>query len=346
MLWLTRLGISRIVINMVHRFLDYLQRNQVMFALFLVAAVWVLIQIRDVLFLLFLSYIIMSSIIPMVKYLRKKKFPKTLAVSIPYFSMVIVIIILVVSLVPFVASQIQSLISGFPFYLKRAVQVFGGSIDPIQVQRYLIDEINLLSKNAFVVTTQVFGGIFSLLTIFIMSFYLLMYYDEFKALFARLFKHEKRVYVLIILDRINDKLGAWMRGEIVLMFFIGLMSWISLTILNVPYALPLALLAGLLEVVPTLGPTLSAVPAVIVAFTVSPTLALTVVFVYVVIQIIENQFLVPKVMQKAVGLNPVVIILGVMIGTTLMGIGGALLAIPLISFILVIFKSLENTETK
>lgn len=329
---------------MVHRFFRYLLKNQVIFALFLLAAGWVLIQIRDIILLVFLSYIIMSSIMPLVEFLLKRKFPKALAVAIPYFGMVLAIVLVIVPLVPFVISQIQSLVSGFPFYLKQAAQTFGVSIDPAQVQVYLASELNSLSKNALIVTTKVFGGIFSLLAIFIVSFYLLLNYNEFKRLFSRLFTHEARPSVLATLDAINYKLGAWLRGELILMFFIGLMSWVALTLLSVPYALPLALLAGIMEVVPTLGPTLSAIPAVVVALTVSPTLAVTVILAYVVIQMVENNFLVPKVMEKAVGLNPVVIILGVMIGTNLMGIAGAFLAIPLISFILVVFKSLEQKE--
>jgi predicted PurR-regulated permease PerM len=259
---------------------------------------------------------------------------------------VLAILLIIVPLVPFVISQIQSLVSGFPFYLKQAAQTFGISIDPAQVQIYLAGELNSLSKNALIVTTKVFGGIFSLLAIFIVSFYLLLNYNEFKRLFSRLFTQETRPSILATLDAINYKLGAWLRGELMLMFFIGLMSWVALTILRVPYALPLALLAGILEVVPTLGPTLSAIPAVVVALTVSPTLAVTVILAYVVIQMVENNFLVPKVMEKAVGLNPVVIILGVMIGTNLMGIAGAFLAIPLISFILVVLKSLEQKEPR
>lgn len=329
---------------MINRFFKYIVRNQVIFALFLLTVGWILIQIRDIILLVFLSYIIMSSIMPFVEYLQKKQVPKNLAVALPYFGMVLAILLIIVPLVPFVISQIQSLIAGFPVYLKRAALTFGFSIDPAQVQAYLADELNSLSRNALIVTTKVFGGIFSLLAIFIVSFYLLMYYNEFKRLFSRFFSHEARPSVLATIDTINYKLGAWLRGEIVLMFFIGLMSWVTLTILNVPYALPLALLAGILEVVPTLGPTLSAVPAVIVALTVSPTLALTVILAYIVIQLIENNFLVPKVMEKAVGLNPVVIILGVMIGTNLMGFAGALLAIPLITFILVVLKSIEKEQ--
>jgi predicted PurR-regulated permease PerM len=171
-----------------------------------------------------------------------------------------------------------------------------------------------------------------------------MYHDNFKKFVASLFHEHWHPYVLTTIDHVNSKLGAWFRGQVILSLFIGLMSWIALTILGLPYALPLAFLAGILEVVPTLGPTLSAIPAIVVALTVSPTTAITVVAVYVAIQAFEGHILVPNVMQKSVGLNPVVVILAIMIGTNLMGIAGALLAIPFISFIIVIFKSLQEAK--
>jgi len=202
-------------------------------------------------------------------------------------------------------------------------------------------DTSTLGKGAFDFTTKLFGGFLSIITVFIVSFYLLFYYDSFKKFVASFFQKDRQEFILKVIDQVNEKLGAWLQGQIVLSLFIALMSWIALSILRIPFALPLALLAGMLEIVPTLGPTLSAIPAVVVALTVSPATALTVAAVYFFIQFLEGHLLVPKIMQRAVGLNPVVIILGVMIGANLMGIAGALLAIPFISFIIVIFNSLD-----
>ncbi|MDO8515232.1 MAG: AI-2E family transporter, partial [bacterium] len=116
-------------------------------------------------------------------------------------------------------------------------------------------------------------------------------------------------------------------------------TWLGLTIIGVPQAFPLAIIAGALEIIPTLGPILSAIPALIVALTISPTLTIFVIIFYIVIQQLENQFVVPKVMQQAVGLNPIIIIIGVMIGGNLMGILGALLVIP---FLLVVQEIVAN----
>jgi len=125
------------------------------------------------------------------------------------------------------------------------------------------------------------------------------------------------------------------------MTFIGSLTWIVLTLMHIPYALPLAVLAGLLEIIPTIGPIISAVPAVIVGLSISPTLAFAAVIGYILIQAIENNFLVPIIMQNAVGLNPIIVILAIVIGSKLMGIAGALLAIPFVSFLLVVFQNIE-----
>lgn len=327
---------------MLHQFIKYLLRNQVLFALFIIALTWIVVDLRAIIVSIFLAYIIMAAVLPAVDYLREKRLPKVFAVLIPYLAIIVAIFLLILPLVPFVAEQIQSLINSFPRFIDMSAETFGITIDPGQLRGYINSEINNLGKSALNVTTQVFGGLFSVITVFVVSFYLLMYNDSYKRFMASLFHKNDREYVQTTLNHINDKLGAWMRGQILLSIIIGLLSWIGLTILGLPYALPLALLAGLLEVVPTVGPILSSIPAIIIALTVSPTMALTVTVLYILIQTLENQLLVPKVMQKAVGLNPVVVILSIMIGTKLMGIAGALLAIPFVSLMIVIFNSVEK----
>ncbi|HSA83911.1 MAG TPA: AI-2E family transporter [Patescibacteria group bacterium] len=327
---------------MLHNFIKYLLRNQVLLALFLIALFWFIVQIRGIILSIFLSYIIMAAVLPAVTFFQRKKFPKIIAVLIPYLGLLTAVFLLVLPLIPFFTEQIQALFTNFPKFLDRTATNLGLSIDSSEFEQYLTSESGSIGQSAVNVTTQVFGGIFSVITIFVVSFYLLMYHENFKNFLANQFHDGSRTFILHVVDRINEKLGAWLRGEFVLMLFIGTLSWIGLTILGLPYALPLALLAGLLEIIPTLGPIISAIPAVIVAFTISPTMAITVVVLYMLIQALENQLLVPKVMQKAVGLNPVVVILSIMIGAKLMGIAGALLAIPFISFIIVLFNSLEE----
>jgi predicted PurR-regulated permease PerM len=329
---------------MLQRFYEYLLKNQVIFALCIIFFAWFVVEIRGIIVSIFLSYIIMAAILPITAYFRKRKVPKILAVLIPYFAILLILIILIVPLVPFVLGQLKALIIGFPKYLNQSANIFGVDINLNQIQHYVNSQINSIGSNAFQVTTTVFGGLFTTITVFIVSLYLLLYNDSFKKNFARLFHRDQQAKVLTTVGLVNDKLGAWLQGQIILSVSIGVLTWIALMLLNFPFALPLAILAGILEIVPTLGPTLAAVPAVIVALTISPTMALVIVATYVLIQTLEGQLLVPQIMKRAVGLNPVAVILGVTIGATLMGIVGALLSIPFISFIIVIYKSMEEQK--
>ena len=286
----------------------------------------------------------MAALIPAVKFLQRHRFPKILAVAIPYFSIFILIFALIVPLFQMFIPQVQSFITGLPVYLNKSASLFGVEIDPKQIQNYISGEFSNFGRNALAVTGVVFGGLFSTFTVLFVSFYFLMYHDAFKRWVAKLFHETTQDHVVEVLQEIDDKLGSWLRGQLVLCFAIGFATWVALTLLGMEYALPLAVIAGILEILPTLGPTLSAVPAVIVALTISPALALSVVIAFIIIQQFENSFLVPKVMQRAVGLNPVIVIISIMIGGNLMGVMGALLAIPFVSLLFVLFRGYTSTE--
>lgn len=331
---------------MLHKFYLYLLRNQVIFALFLIIFGWFILQIRGIIMSIFLSYILMAALLPAVTFLRRKGLPKLLAAAIPFFLAVLLVFVIILPLIPFFVEQIGSLAVGLPNYINESASTLGLQIDADSIQGFISREANNLGHNAFALTSVVFGGVFSTLTVVIISFYLLLYYEHFKNSIAELFHEDLHNHVIKTIEQIDSKLGSWLRGQILLSITIGVMSWIMLSLLGLPYALPLALLAGLLEIVPTLGPILAAIPAVIVAFTISPTMAITVALVYIVIQLLENNFLVPKIMERAVGLNPIVVILAVMIGANLMGVIGALLSIPFASFLTVLFQSVNSTRRK
>src|SRR6266702_4248287 len=113
---------------MLQRFYEYLLKNQVIFALCIIFFGWFIFQIRDIILTLFLSYIIMAAVLPIVNFLKKKKVPKLLAVLIPYFAIIFLLIILIVPLVPFVMAQLKSLIVGFPKYLSQSASLLGFTI--------------------------------------------------------------------------------------------------------------------------------------------------------------------------------------------------------------------------
>lgn len=327
---------------MVHRFYKYLLNNQIILAVFLVVFGWLLFQTRGIITSIFIAYIINAALLPVVKYLRLRGVPHFLSVVIPFVAIIFFIFLIIFPLIPFIVDQIKDLLSGLPKYVKQAADVTGVNVDANAIQSFVSGELNSIGRNAFSVTSRVFGGLFSTLTVLVVSFYLILYHDRFKDNIAQLFHKNDRERVVNTLSLVDEKLGAWLTGQIMLSVFIGVITWIALSAIGLPYAVPLAILAGILEIVPTIGPIISAIPAIVVALTVSPPLAIIVAIIYFGIQMIENNLLVPKIMQRAVGLNPIIVIVAVMIGANLMGVIGALLAVPFISFIIVLFKSLTE----
>lgn len=316
--------------------------NHVLIALFFIAIIWVVIEIRDILFTLFVSYIIATALSPFARFMMRKRVPKVAAIVITYTVTTCFLVLLIFPLIPFITSQVSGLFQSFPKYVDEAARVFKLQINSSQINSFLAARLETIGQNAFVVTGILFGGIFSLITVLVVSFYLLLDQERIKKNTASLFPKELRERVLRIITQVEEKLGAWFRGQIMLSVSIGIATWLAYSLLGLEFALPLAILAGILEIVPTIGPILGAIPAMIVALSISPTMVIFVVLVYIFIQMLEANILVPKIMQRAVGINPIVIILAITIGARLMGIMGALLAIPFVSILIIIYNDLKS----
>jgi len=326
-------------------FKHYFLKNHIIAALLLVIAGWFLIQIKGILILFFISYILMVSLVPYVKYMTAHKIPRPIAAAFVYLAVLLIIILLVVPLIPFFSTQIQSLIHSFPQYVDEILKVLGIEIGQSQVQSFIISQLNAIGSSAFAVTGAIVGTIFSTFLVFVISFYLMLDYERLKKEVTYFFPKHQKEKAIDIIHQVEDKLGSWFRGQLVLCFSIGLCTWVALALINFPFALPLALLAGMLEIVPTIGPILSAIPAVIVALSISPGLAVIIVLIYIGIQMLENNILVPKIMQRAVGLNPILVILAISIGATMLGILGALLSVPFATLLIIVIKNIKGEES-
>jgi len=153
--------------------------------------------------------------------------------------------------------------------------------------------------------------------------------DGLKGFIVSLTPKDHRGYVISLVERIQKKVGRWMFGQIILMVVIFVLDFAALSLLGVPYALILALLAGILEIVPYLGPIISATLATLVGLMISPLIGIEILITLTIIQQLESHVIVPQIMKKAVGLNPVVVILALLIGAKLGGTIGAILAVPI-----------------
>ncbi|HEX5826411.1 MAG TPA: AI-2E family transporter [Candidatus Limnocylindrales bacterium] len=145
-------------------------------------------------------------------------------------------------------------------------------------------------------------------------------------------------------NEVEGRLGMWFRGQLILMGTIGVLCGAAYFVLGVPSALLLGLIAAICEAIPLIGPILGAIPAVLAAATVSPELALVVIGVTALIQVVENNVLVPVIMRNTIGLSPLIVTLSLLVGAAAGGIAGALVAVPIAAAIEVILGRLQDRE--
>lgn len=299
-----------------------ISHKTIFFIAVFILGVWVTYLIRDLLIILFIAIILMSALSPLVKIFIKLRLPKVLAIALTYIIVVAILGGVLAGLLPPLIEESSKFIANFPALLSQLFDIT--NIDKSILQSNLTS----ISKNAFSITLAVFDNILAIIFLLVITFYLLLERENLESRVPTLFVgHEERAKLLIV--KIEEKLGSWLHGQMFLSLIIGALSYIGLTILGLPYVLPLALFAGIMETVPVIGPIVSAIPAMILALTISPLLAAGVAILYFVIQQLENSLIVPQVMKRAVGLNPLFVILAVAVGSRLLGIGGALLAVPL-----------------
>lgn len=294
--------------------------------------------VRDIVLMLVVSMILASAMDPLVDWLfRKARFPRGLSVILVYLVFIGAFVTIIYFLIPPMIQQFSQLagrLSDIRNDIGNQTGTLARMIDQIGISRGLStlgDSFNNFLGDFFQTTLGVVSGIVQLVAVLAISFYLISSENGMKNLVKSLVPFKHQAYAVRLTEQIQGKIGSWLLGQLLLSGFIFLLIFIGLSILGVRNALALALLAGLLEIVPYLGPILSAVPAVFVAFVQSPPLALFVIILYIVVQQIENYILVPKVMGRTVGANPVVILLAVLIGFKLGGVIGMLISVPIVA---------------
>lgn len=299
-----------------------ISHKTVIFVALFILTLWIVYLIRDLLIILFVAVILVSALSPLVNFLVKLRLPKVLGIAITYIIIIGIITGLIIGIVPPLVEQSSKLIATSPSLIAQFFNIT--NLD----KSVFSSELTAFSKNLFSITLSIFDNLLTLIFLLVLTFYMMLERDNLESRIASLFRDkQERVRRSIVL--IEEKLGSWLRGQVILSLIIGILAYTGLLILNIPYALPLALIAGIMEVVPVIGPIISALPAIFIALTISPFLSVGVAAMYFVIQQIENHLIVPQVMKRAVGLNPLVVILAIAIGSRLLGISGALLAVPI-----------------
>jgi predicted PurR-regulated permease PerM len=308
--------------------------------------------IRDILVLLFFAVIIASAVDLPARRLDKLKIPRIISVLLIYLVCIGLLIGLLIIFVPSLTQEIETFSTEFPGYANELYQKFQRLQDSSLYQK-LVSEIqgtlNSLKEDLrgsigdiLTRTLRIFGGLFSVIIVIIISFYLAVQRGSIKDLLRGITPKEHEAYVLNLWQRAQKKMGQWLQGQLFLAVVVGVLVYIGLSLLHIRFALLLAIIAGILELLPYIGPVLSAIPAVILAFFQAPILALWVLILYIVVQQLENYLLVPVIMRKVVGLNPVIVIVALLVGGKLLGILGIILAVPAAAVLAEFFKDIKR----
>lgn len=312
------------------------------------AIFYVLIMLAPVFATLLVALFISLAVEPSVKYFKSavimnKPFPRGAAVGLTY-------VLLFLSL-----SLITSI--GFPPILGQAQKFLMGLTDIIEnspfVSQYnikvdnLLPEISKISEAALGATLSVFSNFVGFLSVFFLSLYISLDWENLKNKFVSLFKGKLKKYVGDSIEEIEVNVGYWIKGQLILMLVVGLCSFFGLLVLGIDYPLALGLISGLLEVIPMIGPIFSAVLAALVGFSVSTGEGIAALILFFLIQQLENNFLVPKVMEKVSGFSPLVVLIAVLVGGNFFGVIGVVLAVPIaMTLYIVLQKILSYSNNK
>lgn len=309
---------------------------------------WLLYRFYEVVFIVTIAIILGTVIRPIVNWLYTHKFSKTSGVILVYVAALLLTLGFIISVVPLVSEHGYMILDNIPNYYQNIrtwmenssntliltlSETFPSEIPSFKSIRLRGNELKTTAEQALEYIITISEGSFVLIGVLIITFYWTL--DGQRIIRSILFLLPKtaRSKISKLITTIELKTGYFMLGKGALSLAVAILALVAYLFIGLPYALALALIAGVFEAVPMIGPTLGAIPAGIVALSISPSKLIWVVVSTIIIQFLENNFLSPKIMSKAVGVNPFVSLLSIFAFGSLFGIAGALMAIPIAAII-------------
>lgn len=266
----------------------------------------------------------MSALKPAVSYLVTKNIPRKGAVIFVFLIFLAFFVSLISIIIPPIIVETTNLIKNIPNIISELNPTAKTWLGIETLTQYVPTATNQFFQ---ILTTFFSNTLFVVSTLFF-SFYFLLEENIIKQFLVKYLDDKEAHFMAETIQMAERRMSSWFWGEMVLMSVVGLITYVGLSLLGVRYALPLAVLAGLLEVVPNIGPIFSAIPALIIGFTQSTFTGISAGALYLIVQQLENNLIVPVVMRRAVGINPIVTLMSLIIGGRVGGVLGVLLAIP------------------
>ncbi len=322
---------------------------------FIIALVfWLAYSVRGSLLLIFISLIIATILHPLVTRAERYKIPRGISVIVMYLVALSIIFGVGWALAPLLVYEITQIAQNFGTYWDKAVVLLPDNIGE-SMKEGVQNNLNSIADAAQTGLAVTVSGLLStvkgfisivgsLIIVLVLAFYFVVEERSLKRGLLRILPIKQVPLVERLLVNFEYWLGGWARGQIILSIIIGVLVFITLSIIGVPYAFALALLAALLEFVPYIGPILSGIFGVFFALTISPTIALITAIAYYVIQLLENNVIVPKVMQKAAGINPVLSFVMILLSYEVLGVIGVFLGVPIAALIMAVVESMDPQQ--
>ena len=322
--------------------------------------VYALVQIgiaaAGVLLLVFVAVLLAAGLEPMLGWLRARLpvVGRAGTIIVVYVTFFVTVVGLAFIVLPAAIGQAERIIADLPPVFAEA-RAWAENVRPAALATSLTALIDSVASGlkppeapspdeVVEVGTTVAELVITLATLLTIVFFWLVERPRLQRYVLAFLPQDSRAGARSVWNDVEIRLGLWVRGQLTLMASIGVMTGIAYTLLGVPGALLLALIAAITEAIPIIGPLLGAIPAVLVAATVSPELALIVAGIYVILQFIEGNVLVPIVMRHAVGISPLLVLTSLLIGAAAGGFIGALLAVPIAASVEIILQRLQARE--
>ena len=309
------------------------------------AACAVLWFARDVLLLVFVAAVLAAGIAPVVRRVRilwrfnfRRKLSRGTAVMIVYLPFLAIVIVLGLLIVPRFIADTRELGAQLPALIERNILAPLEPYVPVNVIREeLRNGVELPRSRVFAYMRNAAAAIASVFAVLFMVAYMLIDAERLRNLFLLVYPPEVRGRRRRTLIRVGKRMSGWLSAQLLLSAIIGIATFVGLTALRIPYALPLAIIAAVGELIPVIGPTVGAVPALIVAMLSSRWQFWSVLAFAFLLQKAENYFIVPRVMASKVSVSPLAVFIAFLIGASLLGVMGAILAIPVAAILQVAF---------
>jgi predicted PurR-regulated permease PerM len=309
-------------------------------------ALLLLWRVRDVLILIFMAAVVASGISPAVRRVRiwgrfwfHRNISRAVAVFTVYFPFVLAVLLIAIVVVPRLVDETRALGAQLPMLLERNILTPLQRFMPVgPLREFLKGGVTLPRSSVFHYVRNTATVIASVVAVLFMIAYMLVDAHRLRNTILLLWPADVRADRRRMLDRMAQRMSSWLSGQLVLSGLMGLATFIGLLALRVPYALPLALLAMVGELVPVIGPIVGTAPALAVAILHSRWQFWAVLAMVILFQKLENLFVAPRVMARRVSISPLAAFIAFMIGAALLGIVGAIMAIPMAAIAHVAFE--------